>query len=196
MMHPAFKVALVGDSGVGKTAIFKRLQYGTFEANPASTVGGSFAQIMVPIGDGSQISVGMWDTAGQERFRMVVPMYFQRASLLILVFDLTNRATFNGVDQWRALAAATAPQGARLLLLGSKEDLAATRAVEIAAGKAKADVIGAFAYVETSAKTGAGFDLLLAQIGGIATEISGGEDVAAMDLHVTNPQPVNEDSCC
>jgi small GTP-binding protein len=154
MMHPAFKAALVGDSGVGKTAIFRRLQYGTFEANPASTVGGSFAQIMVPMGDGSQISVGLWDTAGQERFRSIAKAYFRNAVGVILAFDICERKTFDDVNMWLNDVHSLCDPTAVVLLVGNKCDLEPSRVVTLAEAEQYAQH-HQLTYLETSALSGA-----------------------------------------
>ena len=94
-----FKVPLIGDANVGKTSIVSRFTSEKFTGNTTPTVGVSTAQISVKY-QGRDVKLTIWDTAGQEKFRSLVPLYTRHASLLILVFDITNRDTFQGADVW------------------------------------------------------------------------------------------------
>jgi small GTP-binding protein len=47
-----------------------------------------------------KIDLNVWDTAGQEKFRSLVPLYTRHASIVILVFDMSNAAAFTGLDDW------------------------------------------------------------------------------------------------
>jgi small GTP-binding protein len=166
---PSIKAALVGDSGVGKTAIFNRIQEHMFSDTIKSTVGGSFARMPIAVTGGTEVNLGLWDTAGQERFRTIVPMYFQRANVLLYVFDLTNQLSFDNIDLWTDIAGAVAPREAQSILIGNKDDLDA-RQIKTPIAREKAREIGAGLYLEISAKTGAGFDILLAHIARIAQQ--------------------------
>lgn len=94
-----FKVPLIGDANVGKTSIVSRFTTEKFTGNTTPTVGVSTAQIAVKY-QGRDVKLTLWDTAGQEKFRSLVPLYTRHASLLILVFDITNRETFEGANDW------------------------------------------------------------------------------------------------
>ena len=94
-----FKVPLIGDANVGKTSIVSRFTTDKFTGNTTPTVGVSTAQITVKHKD-KNVNLSIWDTAGQEKFRSLVPLYTRHSSLLILVFDITNSDSFEGVDIW------------------------------------------------------------------------------------------------
>ncbi|XP_016348550.1 ras-related protein Rab-26-like [Sinocyclocheilus anshuiensis] len=75
----AFKVMLVGDSGVGKTCLLVRFKDGAFLAGSfISTVGIDFRNKVLSI-DGVRVKLQIWDTAGQERFRSVTHAYYRDA---------------------------------------------------------------------------------------------------------------------
>ncbi|XP_043312345.1 ras-related protein Rab-26 isoform X5 [Cervus canadensis] len=75
----AFKVMLVGDSGVGKTCLLVRFKDGAFLAGTfISTVGIDFRNKVVDV-DGMKVKLQIWDTAGQERFRSVTHAYYRDA---------------------------------------------------------------------------------------------------------------------
>ncbi|XP_037670348.1 ras-related protein Rab-26 isoform X5 [Choloepus didactylus] len=75
----AFKVMLVGDSGVGKTCLLVRFKDGAFLAGAfISTVGIDFRNKVLEV-DGTKVKLQIWDTAGQERFRSVTHAYYRDA---------------------------------------------------------------------------------------------------------------------
>ncbi|KAM5328494.1 ras-related protein Rab-26 isoform 1-T1 [Glossophaga mutica] len=75
----AFKVMLVGDSGVGKTCLLVRFKDGAFLAGTfISTVGIDFRNKVLDV-DGMKVKLQIWDTAGQERFRSVTHAYYRDA---------------------------------------------------------------------------------------------------------------------
>jgi small GTP-binding protein len=170
--HAAVKAVLVGDTDVGKTAIFKRLEDNTFDKRQIPTVGGSYLSLSLTGPDGSQTNIGLWDTAGHERFRTIVPMYFQRAVAIICVFDLAQRASFDHIRTWVEMARTTAPDDVKFLLIGNKSDLDEDRQVELPVATELSDSIGAKAYIETSALSGAGIDLLKGQLAALASRVN------------------------
>jgi small GTP-binding protein len=173
-MATLVKAVLVGDSGVGKTSIYQRLESNIFSSSQMPTVGGSFAKIEVSTSRGPA-KIGLWDTAGQERFRTIVPLYFQRASLVLIIFALDSRESFDSVGPWQEMAKAHAPGDARHILVGNKSDVE-ERAVPFDAAQARADALGMDAYIETSAATGAGRDALLATFERVLEQRGDGED--------------------
>ncbi|XP_032124015.1 ras-related protein Rab-26 isoform X3 [Sapajus apella] len=96
----AFKVMLVGDSGVGKTCLLVRFKDGAFLAGTfISTVGIDFRNKVLDV-DGMKVKLQMWDTAGQERFRSVTHAYYRDAHALLLLYDVTNKASFDNIQEY------------------------------------------------------------------------------------------------
>ncbi|KAF7220919.1 ras-related protein Rab-26-like [Nothobranchius furzeri] len=94
----AFKVMLVGDSGVGKTCLLVRFKDGAFLAGSfISTVGIDFRNKVLTI-DGVKVKLQIWDTAGQERFRSVTHAYYRDAHALLLLYDVTNKSSFDNIQ--------------------------------------------------------------------------------------------------
>ncbi|CDQ67036.1 unnamed protein product [Oncorhynchus mykiss] len=92
-----FKVMLVGDSGVGKTCLLVRFKDGAFLAGSfISTVGIDFRNKVLNI-DALKVKLQIWDTAGQERFRSVTHAYYRDAHALLLLYDVTNKASFDNI---------------------------------------------------------------------------------------------------
>ncbi|XP_059887503.1 ras-related protein Rab-26 isoform X6 [Delphinus delphis] len=140
----AFKVMLVGDSGVGKTCLLVRFKDGAFLAGTfISTVG---------------IDFRIWDTAGQERFRSVTHAYYRDAHALLLLYDVTNKASFNSIQAWLTEIQEYAQHDVVLMLLGNKVDSAQERVVKREDGEKLAKEYG-LPFMETSAKMGLNVDL-------------------------------------
>ncbi|XP_035807741.2 ras-related protein Rab-26-like isoform X1 [Amphiprion ocellaris] len=117
----AFKVMLVGDSGVGKTCLLVRFKDGAFLAGSfISTVGIDFRNKVLNI-DGVNVKLQIWDTAGQERFRSVTHAYYRDAHALLLLYDVTNRTSFDNIKAWLTEIHGYAQQDVVLMLLGNKE---------------------------------------------------------------------------
>ena len=96
----AFKILLLGDSSVGKTCFLKRYTDNTFQDAYLSTIGFDFKFKFVTLENGKTVKVQLWDTAGQERFRTIAKSYYKGAHGIILIYDVTNRKTFDNIRKW------------------------------------------------------------------------------------------------
>jgi small GTP-binding protein len=150
----SFKFVLVGDSGVGKTAIVKRFCEGSFNDKMPHTIGLEFATRSVEI-SGTPVILQMWDTAGQEKFRSITRSYFRSSSAVFMVFDLTSRESFASLPRWLSDVQSTACPEVVLVLVGNKADLAGLREVTQEEAKEFAKQHNLL-YFETSARTGDG----------------------------------------
>lgn len=154
----AFKVMLVGDSGVGKTCLLVRFKDGAFLAGSfISTVGIDFRNKVLSL-DAVKVKLQIWDTAGQERFRSVTHAYYRDAHALLLLYDVTNKASFDNIRAWLTEVHEYAQQDVVVMLLGNKADSAHDRAVKREEGEKLAKEFGV-PFMETSAKSGLNVDL-------------------------------------
>eukprot|EP00088_Acartia_fossae_P071233 TRINITY_DN9741_c0_g1_i1.p1 TRINITY_DN9741_c0_g1~~TRINITY_DN9741_c0_g1_i1.p1 ORF type:complete len:246 (+),score=34.12 TRINITY_DN9741_c0_g1_i1:34-771(+) len=97
---PAYKIIILGESGVGKTCLSFRFCAGRFPHSTEATIGLDFREKIVEL-EGSRIKLQLWDTAGQERFRKsVTPHYYRGASAVVLVYDVTNPGSLLALDHW------------------------------------------------------------------------------------------------
>ncbi|XP_048350237.1 ras-related protein Rab-26 [Sphaerodactylus townsendi] len=159
----AFKVMLVGDSGVGKTCLLVRFKDGAFLAGSfISTVGIDFRNKVLNV-DGVKVKLQIWDTAGQERFRSVTHAYYRDAHALLLLYDVTNRASFDNIQAWLMEIQEYAKQDVVLMLLGNKVDSTQERVVKREDGEKLAKEYGV-PFMETSAKSGLNVDLAFTAI--------------------------------
>ncbi|XP_011375224.2 ras-related protein Rab-26 isoform X7 [Pteropus alecto] len=159
----AFKVMLVGDSGVGKTCLLVRFKDGAFLAGTfISTVGIDFRNKVLDV-DGMKVKLQIWDTAGQERFRSVTHAYYRDAHALLLLYDVTNKASFDNIQAWLTEIQEYAQHDVVLMLLGNKVDSTQERVVKREDGEKLAKEYG-LPFMETSAKTGLNVDLAFTAI--------------------------------
>ena len=115
------KVLLFGNTGVGKTSIFKRYYENKFDGNYNSSIGIDF-QTKVIKHNNKSYSIQLFDTAGQERFRSITSSYFRMAEYYMLVFDLTNKNSLNAVPDWIESLKEFIDKP-KYIILGNKSDL-------------------------------------------------------------------------
>ena len=102
-----YKLILLGDSQVGKTAFFKKLSGGKF-VNTVSTVGVDrktlyLDNLEVKINNKLEkrsFDITLYDTAGQERFRSITKSYINKTDGILLMYDITNRESFDHIESW------------------------------------------------------------------------------------------------
>ena len=150
---PKIKAVLVGEAGVGKTCIAERITKDEFTQNSYATVGA--ANFTVPISiDNKNVTFTIWDTAGQEKYRSLTPMYFSGAQVAILVFDITSKNSFIGLESFYELLEQRAPSNCIFVLIGNKIDLENQRQVTKDEANIFSTKIGALFYLEVSAFSG------------------------------------------
>jgi Ras-related protein Rab-7A len=94
------KLLVVGDRGVGKTAIVHRFTNCEFRVDFQATVGADFSAAWIDI-DGDTINLQIWDTAGEERHDALAPRFYRGADGCLLVFAISDMASFNNLEKWR-----------------------------------------------------------------------------------------------
>ncbi|MFW9771479.1 MAG: GTP-binding protein [Candidatus Thorarchaeota archaeon] len=153
-----FKSIVVGDGGVGKTALTLRFSKGFFTEDYKMTIGVDFhvKTISIETAEGSiKCKLQLWDTGGQERFSSIRPMYYRGSLGAVLVFDLTNSSSFEHLPQWIEEVRANIKAEIPLLLVGNKSDLIDQRSISIKEINNFTRDFNLY-YMETSAKTGDG----------------------------------------
>ena len=151
-MSGNFKFIVIGSSGVGKTAILKRLVDNVFTGESQSTIGVEFITTSIDV-DGTSVKLQIWDTAGQERFRSIAKAYFRSAIGVILVFDLSDRKSFEDLNQWLSDVHTLCDPNAVVTLIGNKSDLVSSRTVTASEAESFAQ-LHQLTYMETSALGG------------------------------------------
>ncbi|XP_026523188.1 ras-related protein Rab-37 isoform X1 [Pseudonaja textilis] len=152
------KVMLLGDSGVGKTCFLVQFKDGAFLSGTfIATVGIDFRNKVVTVDD-VKVKLQIWDTAGQERFRSVTHAYYRDAQALLLLYDITNKVSFDSIRAWLTEIHEYAQKDVVIMLLGNKADMSSERVIRTEDGESLAREYGV-PFMETSAKTGMNVEL-------------------------------------
>jgi small GTP-binding protein len=150
-----FRVVMIGDAYVGKTSILNQLLLHSFDPGELSTVAANY-QLYSTIVDDLSIELQIWDTAGQEIFRSLAPIYYRDSDGAVLVYDVTNRLTFDHLTEWISAFIDAAKPGAIIVVAGNKSDLQDHRVqVSLKDVQSWTQRMG-YELQLTSAKTGAG----------------------------------------
>jgi len=145
-----FKLLLIGDSGVGKSCLLLRFADDTYTESYISTIGVDFKIRTLDLG-GKTCKLQIWDTAGQERFRTITSSYYRGAHGIIVVYDVTDKESFNNVKHWMQEIDKYGAEGVNKLLIGNKCDLSSKKCVSYDEAKELADSM-TVQFMETSAK--------------------------------------------
>ena len=128
------KIILVGNSGVGKTAIINRYYNNSFEIYTQSTISMNFVEKKIYIND-KYYDINIWDTAGQEIYRSCNKLFIKNSNIVIFVYDITNKKTFVELDYWYKIIEDELGQSPYLALVGNKSDLYEEEEVKEEEGK-------------------------------------------------------------
>jgi len=131
------KVLLVGDSDVGKQEILSGLEDGTLDSPFCSSSGAAYKTTTILI-DGKRVKLQLWDTSGQGRFCTIIRSYSRGAQGILLVYDITNKWSFEGIDRWLKEVDQHAP-GIPKVLVGNRLHLAFKRQVDQAEAETYAE---------------------------------------------------------
>ena len=179
-----YKIVVLGDISVGKTSILSRFRYGIFEPEYMPTLGIDFFSQNLFYED-KTIRLILWDTAGEERFRSLIPSYLKNADCIIIVFDITNKDSFNSLNKWLTDSKNNASEGTIYIICGNKSDLKEKRTVnenEIDEYIKKNELI----YVECSAKNGEGIKDLFNTVAKNLGEVNFAKSDYAVNVDIKN----------
>lgn len=156
----AIKVAVVGDSTVGKTSVIRRYHSKEYSESQQPTVGAAFyTQKAVYIDE--EYTLHIWDTAGQEVYKSLVPMYLRGSNAVLVLFDLSKPETFDHVDGWITSIRKEAGEDPLIYVAGNKSDLGTPSNEEAIK---KWQETHRKEIIMVSAKTGENVDLLFSMV--------------------------------
>ena len=143
------KITILGNQSVGKTTIRSVFLNNDFSEETLSTVGYNKLETMFKLEDGKDIKLLIWDTAGQERFHSIALSSVKNSQGIILVYDVSNRTSFNDLNTWiNGIKEAT--DKVSIILFGNKCDIQKREVTKEEAEKYAKD--NKIPYIETSAK--------------------------------------------
>lgn len=182
---PPIKITFIGEAHVGKSSLVRRIVHGNYMDNLGSTIGAAFCTLRYPDRKFGRL-YHFWDTAGQERYGALIPLYLSGSAVIVVVYDITSRQSFERVEQhWipfirQNLRLREDDQMPMMFLIGNKCDADKRREVPESEAREYADRSG-MRFIETSAKSGDQTSQLIEEIAKYADEsvIKQGDDVKA-----------------
>ncbi|EGR32473.1 Ras family protein, putative, partial [Ichthyophthirius multifiliis] len=157
-----FKLLLIGNSGVGKSCMLMRFSENQFTNNFYNTIGVDFKIKTIQL-NGKNIKLQIWDTAGQDRFKTITCSYYRGAHGIAVVFDITDKQSFENVKGWMVEIEKYAQENVCRILVGNKTDMNENRQVQYQEGQELAQMYN-LNYIEVSAKSGENVDQVFTQM--------------------------------
>ena len=155
------KYIIIGDSAVGKSNLLLRFAQNDFKYEYQLTIGVEFGAKNIEINK-RRYRLQIWDTAGQENYRSITRAYYKNSVCAILVYDITNRDSFEHISNWIEDCLSQSPKTVFMVLVGNKSDLNEQRKVSLEEGQQMAKNNNMM-FFETSAKSGANVDKIFEQ---------------------------------
>ena len=118
-----YKIIIIGDTSVGKTALLSKYLKGVFPTSPLSTVATEFATKIIQIKEGGYIKAQIWDTAGEEKYKSITYHHYKKSVGGLIVYDITKKSSFDNVKNWYNDLITKAEKGCIIALIGNKLDL-------------------------------------------------------------------------
>ena len=172
------KVVLIGETGVGKTSIISQFIDQIFQTDQQSTIGGTYSSKTVKCSNGKILKLEIWDTAGQERYRSVTKMFYKDANAALLVYDITNKYSFEEMQNyWVEQVLESSPKDIILCIIANKSDLLQLEKVDEGEARQFAQKINAM-FAVTSAKNNEGVNDLFIEI---AKKYTGADSAFAIE---------------
>ena len=192
-----FKILTIGESGVGQTCILRRFVENKFLKNNLATLGIDLKTKTLNIND-QEIKLKIWDTAGQERFRNITTQYYKGADGIVLVYDVTDDASYDKIRDWMdQIVHNTQKDEIGLVLLGNKCDMEPRNVTEEQGNKLAEEL--KISYFETSALNGQGINEAFEQLTRDIMKKKGvgkGQEENGVDLNNANKKQGKKGDCC
>ncbi|KAL3833775.1 hypothetical protein ACJIZ3_008511 [Penstemon smallii] len=188
------KLVLLGDVGAGKSSLVLRFVKGQFVEFQESTIGAAFFSQTVAVNDAT-VKFEIWDTAGQERYHSLAPMYYRGAAAAIIVYDITNKDSFERAKKWVQELQAQGNSNMVMALAGNKSDLLDARKVAAEEAKTYGEENGLF-FMETSAKAATNVNDLFYEIAKRLPRLQPASNPSGMVLVDRPAERTSTASCC
>ena len=159
-----FKIVAVGTGGVGKTSVIRRFASGKFENNYLMTLGVDFTTKSLKVNE-RNIKIVCADTAGQVYYGSIRPQYYEGANAALIMFDLTNRNSYESVNKW--IEELRQYIDVPIAIVGNKLDLTVENSSARRIEKSEAEEFSKsknMTYFETSAKTAENVDVVFSSL--------------------------------
>ena len=145
------KIIVLGDISVGKTSVINRFISNTFSDTYKTSISCEFQKKELDIDGETGANLQIWDTAGEERFMAVTKQYYNDSHGVMVIYDLTNKDTFEKMNKWIKNVKDNAPKDIVIMVVGNKSDLISEK---IDLGNELTPFKNEYLYREVSAKNG------------------------------------------
>ena len=185
------KIIFIGDVSVGKTSIINVLMGQKFNNEYEASIGVDFFSKTIKY-KGKTIKLQIWDSAGQEKFRSLIPNYIRGSSLVFIVYDVSNRKSFDSLQTW--IDFVNNIENSNIVILANKIDLENQRQVQTEEGQ-KFCTEKNYDFFEVSAKEDNNLNnMLFNSVAGLPFFLSINTDGATKEQIVDNLIKENLDS--
>ncbi|MFX1277026.1 MAG: Rab family GTPase [Promethearchaeota archaeon] len=157
-----YKIAIFGESTVGKTTLTQRYLTGIFKIDPQLTMGAEIFIKYINVKE-KRVVLQIWDFGGEERFRFLLPTYASGSSGGIFMFDITRPSSLSSIEGWLEVFNSGLQENIKdipILLVGGKSDLSTQREISRDLAMKQINAYNLFDYVECSSKTGENVELI------------------------------------
>ena len=194
------KLLTLGETSVGKSSFINYFIDKKFSLNYLPTLGFDFKVKKINLPNGKNVKLRVFDTAGQERFKSMSLSHLKKVDGILLIYDITNKATFENITKWindiRQSRGKTLP----IILCGNKCDLEDRRVIPTEMGKKKAEENG-MSFIETSCKDGINIDEAFMELVKLIfnnSDENEGRDTVQISRETFKTKNVNngKSSCC
>ena len=195
-----FKIIIIGNSSTGKTKIIERYLTNNFEENSQPTLGFETHNKEFQL-EQDKITAQIWDTAGQEKFGSLTASYYKNAKGALVVYDITDKASFDKVEQLVVDLKNGGDINIYIILVGNKKDLENGRVITTEEGESLAKKLK-LGFCEVSAKTGDGIENAFQNLINEVYRISKNEFKSNANVEIITNQKINENNirkkkkCC
>ncbi|ELP94051.1 GTP-binding protein YPTM2, putative [Entamoeba invadens IP1] len=192
----SLKILLIGDSGVGKTALLRQYCDQKFIFDTTSTIGCDYRSKKISY-KGETVTLQLWDTAGQERFRNITTSYYRGSQGVLIVYDTTNFDSLKQVSYWINELKKESVDGV-VFLVGNKIDVTGELSKE------QEDIVNSvkLQHFVVSAKSGNGVQEMFTQLvttildQGVLPEKVGDMQEVSLEQNKDNQTQQQEKQCC
>ena len=189
------KIVVLGESGVGKSAVLNRYVNDLFTINLKSTIGADMLtkDVFLDNQPNKTIKLQIWDTAGQERFRSLGKAFYRGTNACIIMYDITNINSFNKIMYWKNEFILNSDihnnndnNKFPFLLIGNKIDLIDERVIKAHDARIFCDENGGMLHYETSAKSGENIQNALNELISYAVDYNDNVPYYAKSIDINN----------
>ena len=159
-----FRIIILGNIAVGKTCIISRFVHNKYNKDYKCSIGVEFCAKTLNISQSSIANLKIWDTCGDEKYRAITRQYYKDAQGILLVYDITNKKSFEGLNDWYNDIKEKCIKNAQIILVGNKSDLAEDKVVTNEDIKGFLKDKKNIDSIEVSAKTGRNITLLFEKL--------------------------------